>query len=183
MIDEKEKKAYREWSEELFFERPDRPIYHGDGTISFVTNCDHIIRGIVVLLAPNSKEPWVFCANCGGWITTLKLWQEWDQEHREIYKDPWRPKIQFSFSTADQCLGSFWDSEPMKGQLIDLVWLDPPIRKAQGLFRNLGKKITQAILESEEKAWPWRDIDIKFNVVNSEDDPRIYRLDGKIIWG
>ena len=68
----KKKNNYRKWSEELFHEREDKPIYHGDGTISFVTNCDHVLKGIVVLLYLASKEPCVFCANCGGWITTLK---------------------------------------------------------------------------------------------------------------
>ena len=145
------KESYRKWSEDLFFERPDRPLYHGNGTISFITNCDHIVKGIAVLLYPGSKIPCVFCANCGGWIATLKQWQEWDQEHREIYKDPFRHKIQLTFSTSDRCLRSFWDLDPNEFQFVEITFLDPPIKKARGLFRNLGKKITQAMIESEER--------------------------------
>ncbi|TET31841.1 MAG: hypothetical protein E3J70_01600 [Candidatus Heimdallarchaeota archaeon] len=140
------KETYREWSKELFRDEEHKPLYHGDGTISFVTNCDHVLKGIVVLLAPSSKEPFVFCANCGALITTLKLWQEWDKEHREIYKYPWRPQIQFSFSTSDMALRSFWDSETLEE--LNVKWIEYP--RARGLFRNLGKKITAAIRENEE---------------------------------
>ncbi|MCE7743643.1 MAG: hypothetical protein GPJ52_00760 [Candidatus Heimdallarchaeota archaeon] len=148
----KDKESYREWSEELFLERPDRPIFHGDGTISFVTNCDHVVKGIAVLLYPASKVPCVFCANCGGWIATLKQWHEWDQEHRDIYLKPFRHEIKLTFSTADRCLRSHWGSEPIEGldELLILSFLEPPIKKARGLFRTLGKKITKAMREGEK---------------------------------
>ena len=48
------------------------------------------------------------------------------------------------------CLRSFWDQEPLDWQLVEITFLDPPIKKARGLFRNLGKKITAAIRENEE---------------------------------
>lgn len=145
------KESYREWSEELFFERPNRSIFQGNGTISFVTNCDHIVKGIAILLHPASKTPCVFCANCGTWIATLKQWHEWDQEHRDIYKDPFRPKIQLSFSTSDKCLRSFWDLDLNEFQFVEITFLDPPIKKVRGLFRNLGKKITKAMRENEQR--------------------------------
>jgi len=146
-----EKGFYREWSEEFFQERPDRPIFHVDGTISFLTNCTHILQGIVVLLAPSSKEPCVFCANCGGFIAPLKLFQEWPKEHRDIYKDHSLPKTKLTFSNSDKCLRSFWDSEPI-GELdeIFISFLETPKKKARGLFRSLGKKITKAMSETEE---------------------------------
>lgn len=83
-------------------------IHNIAGFSAIYFTCLHLLEGTVVLL-DGENIPWVFCANCGWPIASLKEYETFPSELKKHYEKPFRTNFQFTLSTADTALRSMWD--------------------------------------------------------------------------